>query len=172
MSKGKVFKDLRSLYGLKQAGRDWNLLMKHFFVSLGPKQSLTDPCLYTHHVKRIWLLVYVGHIAATVSENFRLDWFFKILSQIFNAKNLGKIEKILDPRISRDWKTRTFFLNQEQDLSAALDLLGTTHSSTRPKESLLQTAKKSSPCKWTRWMDQLNWVLERNRNNCVCNGIN
>ncbi|KAI0991021.1 hypothetical protein K3495_g17166, partial [Podosphaera aphanis] len=93
--KGKVLKALRSLYGLKQAGRDWNLLLKNFLVSIGFEQSLADPCLYIHSEKNIWMLVYVDDIAAAASQKCKLDWFFKVLSQRFNAKNLGEIEKIL-----------------------------------------------------------------------------
>jgi len=33
VTKGKVLKALRSLYGLKQAGRDWNLLLKQFLIT-------------------------------------------------------------------------------------------------------------------------------------------
>ncbi len=44
---GKVLKALRSLYGLKQASRDWNLLLKQFLLKSKFKQSQADPCLYT-----------------------------------------------------------------------------------------------------------------------------
>ncbi|KAI0993191.1 hypothetical protein K3495_g14993, partial [Podosphaera aphanis] len=128
VSKGKVLRALRSLYGLKQAGRDWNLLLKSFLVSIGFIQSLADPCLYVHHKRNIWMLVYVDDIAAAANDKGNLDWFFKALSQRFNAKNLGEIEKILGVRITRDRKNRTIYLDQEQYLSAALDQFGITQA--------------------------------------------
>ncbi|KAI1001527.1 hypothetical protein K3495_g6674 [Podosphaera aphanis] len=56
------------------------------------------------------MLVYVDEIAAAANDDGKLDWFFKALSQRFNAKNLGEIEKILGY------------------LSAALDQFGITHA--------------------------------------------
>ncbi|KAI0995656.1 hypothetical protein K3495_g12523 [Podosphaera aphanis] len=68
VSKGKVLKAVRSLYGLKQAGRDWNQLLKSFLVSIGFEQCLADPCLYVQHEKKIWILVYVDDIAAAAKK--------------------------------------------------------------------------------------------------------
>lgn len=46
--KGYVLKALRSLYGLKQAGRDWNLLLRNFLLELGFKtKSSRSMCIYT-----------------------------------------------------------------------------------------------------------------------------
>ncbi|KAI0993875.1 hypothetical protein K3495_g14309, partial [Podosphaera aphanis] len=80
VSEGKVLKAMRSLYGLKQAGRDWNLLLKGFLVSIGLEKSRADPCLYVHHGKQIWILVYVDDIAAAAKDKGGLNWFFSKLS--------------------------------------------------------------------------------------------
>ena len=37
---------LNSLYGLKQASRNWNKHIKEFILSLGLKQFILDSCLY------------------------------------------------------------------------------------------------------------------------------
>ena len=37
----------KSLYGLKQSGRIWNLLLHDYLIEQGFKQSLTDMCVYT-----------------------------------------------------------------------------------------------------------------------------
>ena len=77
---GHVLRILRSLYGLKQSARDWNLLAKEFLVSIGFQQSLADPCLYTHIKKKIILLLYVDDIAAAAKSGLELDWFYSKLS--------------------------------------------------------------------------------------------
>ena len=51
--RGKVLKALRSLYGLKQAGRDWNLLLKDFLKSIGFRQSLANPYLFVYKARKI-----------------------------------------------------------------------------------------------------------------------
>src|SRR5207247_7862995 len=94
VKKGKVLRALRSLYGLKQSGRDWNLLLKKFLLGKGFVQSLADPCLYVHPTNRIWLLVYVDDILAAAEKMTKIDWFYKVLSSRFNAKNLGEVNKI------------------------------------------------------------------------------
>ncbi|RKF57445.1 hypothetical protein GcM3_188040 [Golovinomyces cichoracearum] len=61
---GNALKIIRSLYGLKQAARDWNQLLKKKILGWGFVQSLADPCLFTHPIKRINILIYVDYIAA------------------------------------------------------------------------------------------------------------
>jgi hypothetical protein len=108
---GSSLRLLRSLYGLKQAGRDWNLLLRDFLISLGFKQSHADPCLFVHEDKKLYLLVYVDDIAAAADSQKDIVWFFSKLSGRFNAKNLGEIAKILGVRITRDRKNRTIYID-------------------------------------------------------------
>lgn len=90
VKKGQALKVLRSLYGLKQAARDWNLLLKKELIKWGFVQSLADPCLFTHE-KGIKLLVYVDDIAAAARTMADIKWFWKKLSSRFNGKDLGPI---------------------------------------------------------------------------------
>ena len=43
---GKVYKRLKSQYGLSQAGRNWNDLLDAFLKSLGYKLLTEDPRIY------------------------------------------------------------------------------------------------------------------------------
>ena len=126
VKKGHVLRALRSLYGLKQAGRNWSLLLKEFLLSIKFTQSLADPCLYIHHERQIYLLVYVDDIPAAARSNKQLDWFFKELNTRFNAKDLGEIHKILGVRITRDRKHKTIYMDQENYLKSVCDSLGIT----------------------------------------------
>ena len=56
-----VCKLRRSLYGLKQAGREWAQLLSSFLVSWGFVRSTIDVCLYTYEKDGtvLWALVYV-----------------------------------------------------------------------------------------------------------------
>jgi hypothetical protein len=70
---GYALRILRSLYGLKQSARDWNLLARKFLISIRFQQSLANPCLYTHAKQGIMLLLYVDDIAAASKHNLDLD---------------------------------------------------------------------------------------------------
>ena len=50
---GYVLRVLRSLYGLKQSARDWNHLCRDYLLTVRFKQSLADPCLFTHQERQI-----------------------------------------------------------------------------------------------------------------------
>ncbi len=115
---------LRSLYGLKQSARDWNLLMKEHLQSLGFTQSRSDPCLFVHVEREIRLLVYVDDLAAAAPHKHQLDWFFRGLNKRFDAKDLGEISKILGVRVTRSRQKKTLELDQEMYLEKVLCKFG------------------------------------------------
>ena len=132
VTKGKVLKALRSLYGLKQAGRDWNQLYKKFLLKNGFTQSLADPCLFIHTGKGIYLLVYVDDIIGAADDNSSLDWFERVQSSRFTAKALGEISMILGVRVTRNRETREIFLDQENYLDTKLTELGIPKAKYKP----------------------------------------
>ncbi|KAI0993914.1 hypothetical protein K3495_g14270, partial [Podosphaera aphanis] len=83
--------------------------------------------------RHIELLVYVDDISAAATSTKQLNWFFEKHSSRFNAKNLGEIEKILGMRVTRDRKSRTIFLDQEQYLRSVLEKFGMTASKFKAK---------------------------------------
>ena len=134
VKKGYVLKVLRSLYGLKQAARDWNLLIKKELLAWGFVQSLADPCMFIHEETQLRILVYVDDIAVAAKDRAQIDWFYKKLSGRFNTKNLGEIHKILGVRVTRDRKRRTIYLDQEQYIHAVLDKFGMSSKQHRDKK--------------------------------------
>jgi Reverse transcriptase (RNA-dependent DNA polymerase) len=134
VKKGCVLQVLRSLYGLKQAARDWNLLIKKELLNWGFVQSLADPCMFRHEERGIKLLVYVDDIVAAARKQDQIDWFYKQLSGRFDAKNLGEIGKILGVRVARDRANRTIYIDQEQYLRAVLDKFGITQKTHKDKK--------------------------------------
>jgi hypothetical protein len=133
VAKGNVLRLLRSLYGLKQAARDWNLLLKRKLLTMGFVQSLAEPCLFTNLTTGVKLLVYVDDIAAAAKNQSSLDSFYKTLCSHFRAKNLGAIEKILGMRVTRDRKNRTLYLDQEEYLRTVLTREGYEKTQRKPR---------------------------------------
>jgi hypothetical protein len=44
---GKAWRFKKSLYGLKQSGKNWNILLNKLLISLKFKPFEEEPCLYT-----------------------------------------------------------------------------------------------------------------------------
>ena len=124
VASGHALRVLRSLYGLKQSARDWNLLCKSYMLSLGFRQSLADPCLFLHDKKSITLLIYVDDIAVAAPTVSQITWFHKKMLERFRTKDLGEIGKILSIRITRDRANKTIYLDQEQYLQLVLKRFG------------------------------------------------
>ena len=68
----KVCKLLKSLYGLKQASRAWNICLRNVLVDFGLKQSLSDPCLFIAKDKDLYLVLYVDD-GLVISRNQELE---------------------------------------------------------------------------------------------------
>jgi hypothetical protein len=145
VKQGHILKALRSLYRLKQAGRDWNLLLQSKLKEWGYTQSKADLCLYYDLKNEIWLLVYVDDIVASAVKKKSIDRFYDQLTSRFIAKNLGEIEKVLGVRIIRDRKQRSITLDQEQYLDTMLTKFGISKAKYKEKKIPIADYKQIRP---------------------------
>ena len=72
----------KSLYGLKQSGRNWNSLLDDFLKSDGFVQSKSDPCLYTKIGENfiIIVLAWVDDLSIVSDNESEMTGFKSILS--------------------------------------------------------------------------------------------
>ena len=110
-----VCKLRRSLYGLKQAGREWAILFTSFLLSWGFVRSSIDPCLYTYndaanHI--LWILVYVDDGVICDDHPPLRARFVADLSKRFPTEDKGPLEWILNVSVVRDRQARTITLSQ------------------------------------------------------------
>jgi hypothetical protein len=108
---GQVFKVLRSLYGLKQAVRDWNQCCISKLLELRFTQSQADPYLLIHSEKKLILLVYVDDILLACKSLKQISWFKVAFREIFKVKDLREVQKVLGIRVTRDRVKGTLRLN-------------------------------------------------------------
>ena len=92
-----VYKLNKSLYGLKQSGRNWNNLLSKEPIDNGFKHSLTDPYIFVKHDSNdiIILLIWVDDMILISRSTSLLDKEKIALSQKFKMKDLGPISRFL-----------------------------------------------------------------------------
>jgi len=100
-----VCKLQKSLYGLKQAGRNWNKLLTSWLRSQNMHVGSSDPCLYVHQGKHnnkdfLAIVIYVDDLF-TVYNNPKLrDELVQNMSKVFKLVDLGYAKWILGMRIN------------------------------------------------------------------------
>ena len=93
----------RSLYGLKQASRQWFTKLSSFLVSHGFQQSNSGHSLFLKLTKSVTtiLLVYVDDIILTGNSILEIQDITTLLDQEFKIKDLGDLKFFLGLEIAR-----------------------------------------------------------------------
>ncbi|KAH9687283.1 hypothetical protein KPL70_014708 [Citrus sinensis] len=110
-----VCKLKRSIYGLKQASRQWYLKFHDIVTSYGFQENVVDQCIYLRvsGSKYIILVLYVDDILLAANDtNFLLETK-EILSYSFDMKDLSEAHYILGIEILRDRSKGVLGLSQK-----------------------------------------------------------
>ncbi|KAL2242369.1 UNVERIFIED_CONTAM: Retrovirus-related Pol polyprotein from transposon RE1 [Sesamum indicum] len=101
---GLVCKLERSLYGLKQASRQWNVELTLKLQQFGFNQSAHDHCLFLLHTANglISLLVYVDDILLAGADIDDVKKVKAYLHQLFTIKDIGQARYFLGLEIARN----------------------------------------------------------------------
>ncbi|KAJ9545765.1 hypothetical protein OSB04_025472 [Centaurea solstitialis] len=110
----KVCKLLKSIYGLKQASRSWNLHFDERIKEFGFAKSEFEPCVYTKFSGSIvtFLVLYVDDILLIGNDVPTLQSVKSWLSKCFQMKDLGEAAYILGIKIYRNRSKRLIRLSQ------------------------------------------------------------
>ncbi|KAJ9566849.1 hypothetical protein OSB04_002815 [Centaurea solstitialis] len=110
----KVCKLLKSIYGLKQASRSWNLHFDERIKEFGFAKSEFEPCVYTKFSGSIvtFLVLYVDDILLIGNDIPTLQSVKAWLSKCFQIKDLGEAAYILGIKIYRNRSRRLIGLSQ------------------------------------------------------------
>ena len=93
----------KSIYGLKQSPRCWNMVLDGFLKDTGFVQANSDPCIYkTSGGEPLLLGVYVDDIALASKSCARLEEVKKVLAQKVDIKDLGKLKHFLGMKTVQD----------------------------------------------------------------------
>ena len=118
----KVCKLLRSIYGLKQASRSWNLRFDEMIKTFGFEQNVDEPCVYKYikETKVVFLVLYVDDILLIGNDIGLLFDVKKWLVEKFQMKDLGQASYVLRIQIIRDRKNRLLALSQASYIDKVL----------------------------------------------------
>ena len=93
-----VCKLKKSLYGLKQSGRNWNNVLHSYLMSKGFNQSQVDTCVYTRigdDMSVVILIIFVDDIIIASSSVEVLSKVKEDLGRTFKMKDLGVLSYFL-----------------------------------------------------------------------------
>ncbi|KAK8685906.1 hypothetical protein V6N13_124938 [Hibiscus sabdariffa] len=119
---GKVCKLQRSIYGLKQASRRWNLRFNDAIKEFGFIRNEDEPCVYKKFSGSIvsFLILYVDDILIIGNDIPTLESVKAWLSSCFSMKDLGEVAYILGVKIYRDRSRRLLGLSQSTYIDKVL----------------------------------------------------
>ena len=89
----RVCRLLKSIYGLKQASREWYLTLKTFLEELGLKRSRVDPCIF--FMKGVIIFVYVDDIIIAGESKETIEAIGDAFKKRFKMKDMGEPKRIL-----------------------------------------------------------------------------
>ncbi|CAM8898856.1 unnamed protein product [Rhodiola kirilowii] len=111
---GKVCRLMKSLYGLKQASRQWFAKFSEALAEFGFINSLNDYSLFTlqRNGQFIILLVYVDDVILTGTSELLIHEIKSFIHQKFQIKDLGHLKFFLGLEVARS--SDGIFLNQRK----------------------------------------------------------
>lgn len=98
-----VCKLKKSLYGLKQSPRCWNLALDTKLKDVGFCQSVNDPCVYYKNKcgEMVYVGVYVDDIIIAGKEDVEIKKVKEDLGSEFDIKNLGTLNYFLGIKVEQ-----------------------------------------------------------------------
>ncbi|KAK3032613.1 hypothetical protein RJ639_036573 [Escallonia herrerae] len=93
----------KSLYGLRQASRNWYHKFTQSLLVVGFIQSQSDHSLFTFARKGSFLavLIYVDDVIVTGTDSAKISWLKHYLDTKFHIKDLGKLKYFLGIEVAR-----------------------------------------------------------------------
>ena len=103
----------KTLYGLKQAGREFNILLVEFLAKLGFVRSNIDTCLFIRsNDEPMYLAVWVDDIVIAAKSHAAHRHFVKQLEERFPIEDKGPLQWILGMQVTHKRQDREISLSQ------------------------------------------------------------
>jgi Reverse transcriptase (RNA-dependent DNA polymerase) len=109
---GKVLRVKKSLYGLKQSGREWYLEACKGLEELGLYPIFADTCIFVSKDQRLIVGLYVDDMVILADDIKVVQSFKAGIAKRWEIKDLGEVKRILGLEITRDRAKRTIKITQ------------------------------------------------------------
>ncbi|KAI4380254.1 hypothetical protein MLD38_006467 [Melastoma candidum] len=122
-SEHMVYKLKKSIYGLKQASRQWYLMFDEVVSSFGFIENPFNQCVYirTSGSSFIFLVLYVDDILLASNDLALLHETKEMLSSSFDMKDLGEAAYVLGIEICRNRSRNVLGLSQRSYIDKVLE---------------------------------------------------
>ncbi len=126
--RGQVWRLRRTLYGLKQSGREWNTELDEKFNKLGFKRLVSDQCVYLRtQPPKFWIVgVHVDDMMSLSRCTADTDALYVELGQYFELTKLGPLRQMVGLEAERDTRAQTLTIRQSQFIDRILARFGMT----------------------------------------------
>ncbi|RVW65982.1 Retrovirus-related Pol polyprotein from transposon TNT 1-94 [Vitis vinifera] len=118
-----VCKLKKSIYGLKQASRQWYLKFHNIISSFGFVENVMDQCIYlkVSGSKVCFLVLYVDDILLATNDKGLFHEVKQFLSKNFDMKDMGEASYVIGIKIHRDRFKGILGLSQETYINKVLE---------------------------------------------------
>ena len=118
-----VCKLKKSIYGLKQASRQWYIKFNTIITSFGFKENTVDRCIYQKisGSKFIFLVLYVDDILLAVNDLSIMHETKEFLTKNFEMKDMGEASYVIGIEIFRDRSCGLLGLSQKAYIEKVLE---------------------------------------------------
>ena len=118
-----VCKLKKSIYGLKQACRQWYLKLHDVISSFGFEENIMDQCIYQKiSVSKIcFLILYVYDILRATNDRGIMHEVKQFLSNHFDMKDMGDASYVIGIKAFRDKHNGILGLSQETYINRVLE---------------------------------------------------
>ena len=118
-----VCKLKKSIYGLKQASRQWYLKFHGIISSFGFEENVMDQCIYQKVSGRriCFIIPYVDDVLLASNDKGLLCVIKQFLSKNFDMKDMGEASYVIGIKIHRDRSRCILGLSQETYINKVLE---------------------------------------------------
>lgn len=123
---GRVLRLHKSLYGLKQSGREWNEKLNAVLMKIGFAPCPSEPCLYVNkNIDRVsMIVVYVDDLIIASNSKDDLNKTKELISKEFDVVDGGSLKHFLGMEIERDGETGSVEIGHKQYIETLLNEYG------------------------------------------------
>ncbi|SGZ29182.1 BQ5605_C055g12642 [Microbotryum silenes-dioicae] len=129
---GQVLRLVKSMYGTKQAPREWNSAVNKLMVACGYSRSDADSCLYVKRFEEmfIYITLYVDDGLAASNDQTFLDSEIQAFNKVYQLKRLGPVKVFLGLEFLRS--SKFIFVHQSKYIRSLVATYGGDHGSKHP----------------------------------------